>query len=293
MPRLLNNKLIQVDVHKAGRPGVPEMGGLAILVAVPLVILTLSTVYRHEMPMVLSVVLGIGLIGLLDDVIGMRQSVKAVVPILAIAPLIGIVTGNTYVAVPFAVRVELGQWYLLIAAVILTVAPNALNMVGGFNGTELGMGVVVSGVLAVLAWLTGEELSLLLLLIALGASMAVLRYNWCTAKVFVGDVGAFTLGAVIAVAVIVGHLEVAGAILLIPFAVDLVMKMRYKLPKTFCKLGDDGKLYCPQKEPIGLAQLVLKTCGGLTEGGLALRLMIIEILFGAIAISVYALGGSL
>ena len=121
---------------------------------------------------------------------------------------------------------------------------------------------------------------------ALGALVAALRYNWYPAKIFVGDVGTLSIGAVIACAVIVGNYETAGAIIIIPYVVDFLIKAKNRFPYSFGNYRD-GKLYCPDGRAVGLAQLIMKVCGGISEHNLVLMLMGIEAVFGVIAILLY------
>ena len=291
IPMLKSAGLRQRDMHKPDCPLIPEMGGLALLAGAGASILLIMRAAPLELPAILCAVIITGAVGLLDDVIGMRQVVKAAVPVLAAIPLSTLLHDRS-ILVPFIGQVGTSWLFPLIVGSVVTVAPNVINMVGGFNGTELGIGLVVAASLAVVAYLTGEMLALTLLSVAVGSAFALLCFNWCPAKVFLGDVGAFTLGGLIAAAVVVGDLEVAGAILLLPLVIDTALKLPHRLPKTFARLGGDGKLYCPQSTPVGLAQLVLKLSGGLTEGGLALRMMAVEGVFGAVAIAVYVFGAT-
>jgi len=48
-----------------------------------------------------------------------------------------------------------------------------------------------------------------------------------------------------------------------------------------------GKLYCPDSGPVGLCQLIMKMCGGISEKNLVLVLMGVEAIFGVAAILVY------
>ncbi|MCG2820300.1 MAG: UDP-N-acetylglucosamine--dolichyl-phosphate N-acetylglucosaminephosphotransferase, partial [Candidatus Atribacteria bacterium] len=162
------------------------------------------------------------------------------------------------------------------------------NMLAGFNGLEVGMGVVAVGYLAIIAYLIGETTALIILMAALGALLATLYYNWYPAKILVGDVGTLSIGAVIASAVIVGNYETAGAIIIIPYLIDFLIKAKNHFPgKNWWGVHKDGKLYCPDSGPVGLCQLIMKLCGGISERNLVLVLMGIEAVFGVIAILVY------
>lgn len=286
------------DVHKPGQLRVAEMGGLAIVVGfgAGLLLAAAMVSFFHVFPSVnlivllaaLSTVLLAGLIGFIDDLLGMKQGVKALLPVLAAVPLMAVRAGHTWMAIPLIGLIDLWIFYpLMVIPVGVTVATNATNMLAGFNGLEVGLGIVAMGSLSIIAAYLGEVTSLVLLLSGLGALLGILYFNWYPAKAFVGDVGALSIGAIIATAVIIGSFEVAGLILLIPYGVDFLIKARYRFPKTFGELRNDGKLHCPPGPAKGLGQLIMKVTGGIHERSLVLVLMGIEGVFGGLAIALY------
>jgi UDP-N-acetylglucosamine--dolichyl-phosphate N-acetylglucosaminephosphotransferase len=160
-------------------------------------------------------------------------------------------------------------------------------MLGGFNGIEAGMGIVGMAALTMIAFRQGETTALLILLSASGALMAFLRYNWYPAKIFIGDVGTLTIGAVIASSAIVGNFEAAGIIIMLPYIVDFVIKSRNGFPSQgWWGINQDGKLYCPTRVK-GLGQLIMKLTGGISERNLTLTLIGIEAICGFAAICMF------
>ncbi|QAA76337.1 MAG: Undecaprenyl-phosphate alpha-N-acetylglucosaminyl 1-phosphate transferase [Candidatus Bipolaricaulis sibiricus] len=290
------------DVNKTGQPEVPEMGGLAIVAGFSAGILfTLGMItFLRLLPQVsmvmllgvLSTVLLLSLIGVVDDLLGMHQGVKAFLPLLAALPLMALRVGQSAVWIPFVGKVNFWIWYPLVLVPLgVTGAANAVNMLAGFNGLEVGMGLVAMGSLAVIAGVLGQVTSLVLLLCGLGALLGILRFNWYRARIFVGDVGTLTMGAIIAAACIAGGLEVAGMILIVPYGVDFLFKAAHGFPSTgwHGELGEDGKLRCPVHGPVSLPQAMLKITGGLHEPSLVLLLMGLEAVFGLLAIWLYLL----
>jgi len=217
----------------------------------------------------------------------MPQKVKAFMPIFAALPLIVIEEGSTFMRIPFLGNVNFGLLYTLVKIPSeVTIAANAVNMLAGFNGLEVGMGIIAVGSLAIIAYLMGKISVLLILLAALGALLATLCFNWYPAKILVGDVGTLSIGAIIAAAVTMGNFEIAGAILLIPYIVDFLIKAKNHFPYSF-GVYRGGKLYCPEGGPVGLGQLIMKVCGGISERNLVLVLMGIEVVCGVVAILLY------
>lgn len=235
----------------------------------------------------LSSILIVVLIGIVDDLISIPQRVKAFLPVIAALPLIVIKEGSTFIKIPFLGNIDFGLLYtLVIIPLEVTIAANAVNMLAGFNGLEVGMGIIAVGSLAMIAYLLGKMTVLVILLAALGALLAALYYNWYPAKILIGDVGTLNIGAIIAAAVIVGNFEIAGVILLIPYMIDFLIKAKNHFSYSFGEYKN-GKLYCPKGGPVGLGQLIMKICGGISERNLVLVLMGIEAVCGALAILVY------
>ena len=284
------------DVHKPDKVEVPEMGGLfwvtgfvggiALVIAFNTFLNRFLSIDLSQVLAILSVVLIIAIVGTIDDLIGMRQSVKALMPLFASLPLIAVRAGDSMISIPFAGQVDFGIFYSIILIPLgVTGAANAVNMLAGFNGVEAGMGIVAMASLAAVAYLTGETAAFLILIAAIGAMLAILYFNWYPAKVFVGDVGTLSIGAIIASAVIIGNFELAGVIVIIPYLLDFVIKAKNRFPsKGWWGIYRGGKLYCPESGPVGLGQLILKVTGGTSERNLTLILMGLEAVCGAIAI---------
>jgi len=128
---------------------------------------------------------------------------------------------------------------------------------------DLGMGTVAIISLGILAFLKGEHSALLVLASGFGISLATLYYGFRKpSKKLIGDVGTYSIGAIIAISAIIGGFELAGLIVLIPYLLNLGLKV-------------SGR---------SLGQLL----SGLSVRAVALPLMSIEAIFGVIAVLVYA-----
>jgi len=233
-------------------------------------------------------VLIVAIVGMVDDLLDVRQLTKAFLPLFAALPLMAVKVGKTVMQFPAFNEIDVGLFYpLLLVPVGVSGATNATNMLAGFNGLEVGLGVVIVSSLGFISWYLEAWTAFFLLVCLLGPLLVVLYYNWYPAELLVGDVGTLTIGAIIASAVIIGDFEYAGVILIIPYAMDFILKAFNGFPKSFGELGEDGKLYCPDDGPVGLAQLVLKVFGGLTEKVLVLVLLGIESVFAGLAVFYY------
>ncbi len=296
IPRLKRSGLIGKDLNKPGQPEIAEMGGLVtaagfcagilLLIALKTFANQFANINLQYLMAAFATVLTAVLIGVVDDLISLRQSVKAITPLFAALPLVAVKIGQTTIGLPFLGQIEFGIFYSLVLVPFgVTIASNGVNMLAGFNGLEVGMGMVAMASLAIIAFHLGETTSLAILLAGLGALLATLRYNWYPAKVFIGDAGTFIIGAIMACAVIMGNFEMAGVIIMLPYAIDFFIKARNRLPsKGWEGIFREGKLYCPDQRVKGLAQLIMKLTGGVSERDLSLILVGLEAICGAAAI---------
>ena len=298
IPRLKRAGIVGKNMNSEKQEEIAEMGGLMLAAgfgAGIIFAISLRTFFDLFLSVsltsilaVLSTVLIVVIIGVFDDLISMRQWIKAIMPVFAAFPLMAIKEGYSMMRIPLVGMIDFGIFYpLALVPLGITGAANAVNMLAGFNGLEVGMGVVAIGSLAIIAYIIGQTGALIILVAAFGALLATLYYNWYPAKILVGDVGTLSIGAVIAGAVIIGNYETAGAIIIIPYVIDFLLKAKNCFPYSF-GIYREGKLYCPDGGAVGLAQLIMKVCDGISERNLVLVLMGIEVVFGAIAILLYA-----
>jgi UDP-N-acetylglucosamine--dolichyl-phosphate N-acetylglucosaminephosphotransferase len=288
------------DVHKPHKPMLPEMGGLGIVagfVAGVLFAVALATLTKTGPSQGLAIgsdlanifaavmtILIIAIIGIFDDLVRMRQSVKALLPIFASMPLVAIAAGSPYITLPLVGRMYLPLIYPLILIPLgFTVASNVTNMLAGFNGLEAGMGLVACSALAIVAWGAGSLAALILMLSMVGALAAFLIFNWYPARIFPGDVGTLSIGAAIAAAVIIGNFEMAGVVVLMPYLADFIIKARNRFPKEvgLTRLRG-GHLTC--ERVVGLPSLIMNSVNGISEKKLVMVLILTELVFGIIAV---------
>jgi UDP-N-acetylglucosamine--dolichyl-phosphate N-acetylglucosaminephosphotransferase len=284
-------KLAQIfgkDMHKKDKPQVVEMGGIAIVGAfvgssIFGIILHLFFGFSFEISGIMATLLTVcivAIIGIYDDLVEMGQLTKALLPLSASVPLVAIemTKGYNMIAIPFLGTIDFGILYpLLLVPLAIAVCSNLTNMLAGFNGLEVGMGIVIFATLFVLSLMHSNIEMSILSIAMLGALFGFLKFNWYPAKTFLGDVGTLTIGCAIGATVIVSSLKSAGVVLMTPFILDWIIKLVNKFPKSFAHVGDDGKLYAPKDKVRGFADLILRISGGISEQRLVLSCIAIEI----------------
>jgi len=307
-------QIVAVDLHKKDRPKLPASGGLCVgagiltgilfYVGVQTFFPALSTPGSQassiELLALISSVLLVTLSGLLDDLnvktkamqtkdginvkIGFPQWVKPLLTLPAAVPLMVISAGRSSMALPFVGVVDFGRLYpLIIIPIGFVGASNMVNMLGGFNGLEAGMGAVYTLSLGLYAYLKGRDQAAVLLLIACVALLAFLRYNWYPAKILAGDSLTYMLGSLVAAGVIIGDMQRAGLTVMLPFIIEFVLKARSRF-KASCigKLRDDRKLDPPYQKKIYSWTHVIMNLGKLSEKEVTIALIFIQVLFAAL-----------
>jgi len=304
-------QIVAVDLNKKEKPKLPASGGICvgsgILTGIlfyvglktfsPFVFSPSSQTESIQLLAVISSILIVTLSGLLDDLnvrtravqtkdginikIGFPQWVKPLLTLPAAVPLMVISAGTTTMALPFIGVVDFGILYpLLIIPIGFVGASNVVNMLGGFNGLEAGMGVVYSFSLGLFAWITGGVQAAVLLFTACATLLAFLRYNWYPAKILPGDSLTYFLGSLVAAGVIIGNMERAGLIVMFPFIIEFVLKARSRF-RASCigKLRDDGKLDPPYGKKIYSWTHVMMNLGKLSEREVTIAMIFVQVLF--------------
>jgi UDP-N-acetylglucosamine--dolichyl-phosphate N-acetylglucosaminephosphotransferase len=177
-------------------------------------------------------------------------------------------------------------YILLLIPLAIAVCSNLTNMLAGFNGLEAGMGAVIFTTLAALAVSHGSIEMSILTISMLGALLAFLYFNKFPARMFPGDVGTLTIGVAIAVSVIIGNIESAGMILMVPYVLDFFVKAVNKFPHTHQDIKD-GKLYPKDGKVKGLVHVVMKFFKGISEPDLVLVFVFAEIVVSVIVMALF------
>ncbi len=295
IPKLKAANIIGIDENKENNPKIPEMGGLAIiggLVFGILVFIFYNTFIENlEINLIyvlaaLASILSIAMIGVVDDLISLPQWFKAFTPLAAAIPLIAVKAAtSTVISIPFLGSIDFGIYYVFILVPIgVAVASNLTNMLAGLNGLDIGLGAIMFFALALLSTLLSNPDIAAISFPMLGALLAFLLFNFYPSKIFPGDVGSLTIGATLANAVIIGNFETAGAILLLPHAIDFLIKIYNRFPHTYQEIKE-GKLYPKEGKIKGLIHVIIRN--GLKERNAVFVFYLIEVLLVFVIFALY------
>lgn len=298
------NNIIALDLHKKGKPKRANSGGLAVSLSIIyglLIFISVQTfVYNNTEQMVylfasiLSIFL-ITLIGFLDDLdsvevvagkrkkrAGVKQWLKPLLTFSGAIPLMAVSAGETTMTLPILGPINFGLFYPIILIPLAVVfVSNAINLLGGFNGSEAGMGLVYCFFLGLIALKGNQTVAATIFFSTFSALLGFLYFNRYPAKILPGDSLTYCLGAVVVSGVIIGNMERAGIIIIFPFFIEFLLKLRSKF-KASCLgiLRKDGKLDPPYGKKIYSWSHIIMNLGKLTEKQVTMILILIQIIFG-------------
>jgi UDP-N-acetylglucosamine--dolichyl-phosphate N-acetylglucosaminephosphotransferase len=293
IPILKKQKIMNNDLNKKDSPLIPEMGGISVIFAF-FIAMNFSLYYITSIPfqlltMVLFTIMGVAFIGILDDLLDLHQLTKSILPFLIAIPL-GIGLPDKILTLPFVGSVYMGFWMVFLVPLGITTVTNLTNILEGFNGLGVGLGIIITSSLIVISFITEETKGLFLFIPLLGALLAFYYYNRYPSKIFPGDTLMFFQGAVIGCAAIIGNLKTIAAILYVPLLIEFILKARGKFPaKNHGDIQEDGTLSYDGKI-YSLSHLLMKRLR-VTEKRLVAILWIMEAVLCAVMILiVYLLG---
>lgn len=297
--------IVGLDLHKSNKPKLPTSGGTCVGFGVLAGLLTyigLTTFLNGAISDVtnllalISSILIVMFVGFLDDLnvkaravitkegldirIGFPQWAKPLLTLPAAIPLMVVNAGETMMSIPFMGMIDFGILYPLILIPIGVIfMSNAVNLLGGFNGSESGMGMVYLLGLGIFALINGS-IGAAIFLTSFAAVAGFIKYNWYPAKFLPGDSLTYLLGAIVASGIIVGNMEKIGIFIMIPFILEFFLKLRSKF-KASClgKLRDDGKLDPPYGKNVYSWTHLIMNAGKFTEKQVTIILILIQIIF--------------
>ncbi|MBI2891303.1 MAG: phospho-N-acetylmuramoyl-pentapeptide-transferase [Nitrospirae bacterium] len=223
------------ESHQA-KAGTPTMGGALILLTATLSVVLWANVKNAYVWILLLVLVGMGLVGFLDDWLKLRRGggkglsarqkflLQCVVATAAASLVLQVPDFSTELWIPFFKRVhpDIGAWYIPLMVFVIVGSANAVNLTDGLDGLALGPILVAALTYGVFAYVAGHSGIADYLQIRfvrgggevavfcgalLGASFAFLWYNSYPAQIFMGDVGSLALGGALGTVAVISKQE--------------------------------------------------------------------------------------
>lgn len=211
-------------LHKK-KVGTPVGGGLLIIVATTVLFTGIMGMlrlvgadvlsvynYRQEINVIFATFILFGLLGLYDDIIkffgktthlvGVSWRFKFIVQIiigLGIGWYLYQAMGISIINLPYFGVIDLGWFFVPFSAFVIVAFSNAVNVTDGLDGLAGGLLMITLFALIILATSILDTPITLFIALWLGGILAFLYFNTYPARLTMGDVGALSFGATLAV----------------------------------------------------------------------------------------------
>lgn len=221
------------------KAGTPTMGGAMVLIAITFSTLLWGDLSNRYINLILVVMLGFGIIGWRDDYLKLylknskglsarrKYFFQSVLGLGAALYLYFSATlpAETQLFFPFFKNMvwQMGPFFIVIAYLMIVGFSNAVNLTDGLDGLAILPAVLVAAALGVFVYLTGNINFSKYLVIPyvpgsgeivvfcgamVGAGLGFLWFNAYPAQVFMGDVGALSLGAALGLISVIVRQEI-------------------------------------------------------------------------------------
>jgi UDP-N-acetylglucosamine--dolichyl-phosphate N-acetylglucosaminephosphotransferase len=290
------------DIHKNDQPEVAESGGLTTVIALlisSLLIIIFFQEFINETLIFLLTILIAAFIGFVDDRIKLKSRYKILLTLLSGLPLffanfIGFINISSPI-IPFLGRTRLTIIYPFLIPLIVGVFANTINMLEGYNGEGSGTSLIALTFLLMSGIILLSPKVIIFTIPLLAALIPFFIYNKYPAKIFPGDIGTLTWGAVIAFIALTGSIEFPAfcALLLHIFnSFYVIFSLRGFVESSDVDmemediiLMDDGKIRASEKKGAALTiPRLLLAKGPLREPKLITNIWVISLICGFFSI---------
>lgn len=138
------------------------------------------------------------------------------------------------------IKLDIGWLYGVLILFILVASSNAVNLTDGLDGLAGGLSFIALLTFAIITWNTGwligyVDIAIFIFLL-LGGILAFLVFNVSPAKIFMGDVGSLSLGALLGtISILTRHellLVVIGIVFVLETISCIIQRVYYKITKS-------------------------------------------------------------
>lgn len=238
------------------KAGTPTMGGAFLLLSILISTLLWADLSNRYIWIVCFVTIAFGAIGAIDDIkkllqgssaglsAKMKYLLQSIVGLIAAWWLLSTAQSpaETNLYVPFFknIVIHLGPWFILLTYFVIVGSSNAVNLTDGLDGLAIMPVAMVAGALGIFAYVSGHvtfsdylgipylplsgELIIFCAAIV-GAGLGFLWFNAYPAQVFMGDVGALSLGAALGTVAVMVRQEIVLVVMGGVFVVETLSVM--------------------------------------------------------------------
>lgn len=268
-----NGQPIRLDGPKShlAKTGTPTMGGILILGSTLASVLLWSDLFNPFNLLSIFIMLTFGAIGAYDDWIklstgqsnGLKSrwkfSVQVFLSLIITAIILKLTPIELYksITIPFFKNftIYLGEFYFIWGICVIAGTSNAVNLTDGLDGLAIMPSIYVAGSFALISYLVGHiqfsnylyiyyipqvgELTVFLAALV-GGSLGFLWFNAPPAKIFMGDTGSLSIGAILGSIAMMTHHEL---VLCIVGGLFVIESISVILQVLVFKLGHGKRIF--------------------------------------------------
>jgi len=214
---------IPKDERRMHKVPIPRIGGLGIIFGFLVAVLLFSEI-NEEMRGVLIGLVVILVLGLVDDIKPLPalfkfivQIAAAMIPIMSGLRIERLANPNIFDPAPY---INLGVMSIPVTLIWIVGITNSVNFIDGLDGLAVGVSTISAVSILTIAILKSEAAVAIATAALAGACIGFIPYNMNPAKIFMGDVGATSIGYLFATLSIIGLFKFYAVV---TFAVPLLI----------------------------------------------------------------------
>ena len=291
---LKNRNLAVQDVNKKEYVMVVRPGGPSIIAGILASQLVLYGFFQiSEILALIITTFAAFVIGLIDDRKVMGGWFKPVTLAIAAIPILVFGAYDSDLSFPLFGSVQIPALYIALIFLMIPITGNTINSIDVLNGVASGFMVIASFTLSICLFIL-ENYEIAIVSLPLGfVSLAFYKFHKIPSKIFPGDSGALTLGAMYGCIAIIGGVEIIAAVALLPAVINSFLFLssvkriveHRQLKGRPVEHTDDMKLKATNDKsaPVTLVRLILAG-GPLSEKQVAMAIFKLAVFSGSLAI---------
>ena len=218
---LVKNNSTVPDIHKKEKPMIARPGGPVIIAG----ILSSEAVIYALIPSVSILAIMITsflafIIGFIDDKKIMGGWFKPISLAVAAIPIILLGSYDSNLIFPLFGEVQIPLLSMAIIILIIPITGNTINSIDILNGVVSGFMIIASISLTLSLFIIANYDIAVASLPLIFVSLAFYKYHKNPSRIFPGDSGALTFGAMYGTLAIVGNIEIIAAVALLPAVIN-------------------------------------------------------------------------
>jgi len=301
---LKKRNLTVKDFNKKEGTMVPRPGGPSIIAGILASEFALYAFFPTNEIIAIIITTSLAyIVGLIDDKKTMGGWFKPIALGVVALPIILLGAYDSNLAFPLFGEVKIPVLYLAIIILMIPITGNTINSIDVMNGVASGF-MTIAGFALTISLFIVQNYEIAIASLPLGfVSLAFYKFHKFPSKIFPGDSGALTFGAMYGTLAIVGEVEIVAAIALLPAVINSFLFLssmkriveHRQINAKPVEHTDDFKLKATteKKAPITLVRLIL-VGNPLSEKQVAHVIFKLGILSGILAIiSAFMMGVSI